>query len=180
MRLIKFFSLILCLILLTSCTSNSKADVNILLSRFDESLSFEAFKITYENNRYKYSSMIDSNTLLCIYTDKDGIAVQCTLTCEKESKGFNKSCIKLTEAFTCLNEGESKKLLNDAIKDGRADNGEYNLVFERNKLGTVFIINNSDDALTTNENPTLKRHVDEDEISRPTLATGQSSVNKAN
>lgn len=168
MKCFKILSVILALFLLSSCVSKSEKDINELLKNFEEEISAADFRVTYEDERYKYSALLN-NSLMCVYADKNGISVQITVSTEKPDNSFSVLCRNSICSFTGFSQSESNRLFTQLQKDKRIKKGKYNLVLSEFDFGTVFIINLRDDKLNTNEHPTLKRPVEEEDISRPTM-----------
>lgn len=175
MKCFKILPVILALLLLSSCVSKSEKDINELLKGFEGEISAADFRVTREDERYKYSALF-GNSLMCVYTDKNGIAVQITISTEKPDKSFSGLCRNLICSFAGFSQSESDRLFTQLQKDKRIEKGKYNLVLSEFDFGTVFIINLRDDELNTNEHPTLKRPVEEEDISRPTMGTENNTT----
>lgn len=170
MKKLRFIIPFVLIILLTSCIEQREADIGIFTDCLNSKgclcIDTDSYKITSENGRYRYSYMPDSNTLLCVYTDNNGIVVQCSLTVLKADENFRKMCICLSDAFMYES---SEKAVGKAFRNGSADIDGYRLALIDSSVGQTFLINHSDDEINTNENPTLKKHIDEKDVSRPIL-----------
>lgn len=163
------------IILLSSCTGQKEADIGIFTQRLNNSEAFgieaEAYRITAEGERFKYSYLPDNNTLLCIYTDSDGIVVQCTLTVFKADSAFQKRCTALSDSLLLT---DCEKQVAAAFKNGSADYNGYKMTLIQSNIGQTFLINHTDDEINTNDSPTLKKHIEKDDITRPTLGAGNA------
>lgn len=178
MKLMRIAAVFAAMLTLSACVSQKEADINIFTERLNStekfSLNADCYRIVSENGRYKYSQMIDDNTLLCVYADSGGIVVQCTLTVLKSDSVFRKRCIAVIQSFLLNDEGSCSKLAESAFTNGSAISDGYKLTLIDSKVGTTFLVNRSDDELNTNESPTLKKHIDKNDITRPTLGREKS------
>ena len=183
MKTVKISVCILCILLLCSCTGRSEKGIYeltyLLNQNGDFNICAEDYRVTRENDMYKYCVPVNEG-LLCVYTDRNGIAVQCTLTVVKENNLFRKNCISLSEALTGCNTDECDRLVKLAFAEGRTDNGQYNFVLISNTVGTTFLVNRSDCEINTNGLPTLKREIRKEDISRPTAEVEKTAYSKTN
>lgn len=180
MKLMRFAAVLAALLTLSSCVGQKEADINIFTERLNSdkafSLSADGYRITSENERYRYSQMADGNTIICIYTERDGIVVQCTLTTVKNDSIFRNRCAAAVRSFL-LNDKEScSKLTDSAFRNGSVISDGYKLTVIDSEVGITFLINRSDDELNTNESPTLKKHIDKKDITRPTLGAEKTDA----
>lgn len=179
MKLLRLAAVFTVLLLLCSCTSHDADDINEFLKRLNASppLCAEDFRITARDGLYRYSHMENENTLICIYAAEDGAVTRCTVTELKNQPEFEKHCVRLTEAFTRLGSEESSMLVKRALDCGNARVEEFKLTLIDSDVGRTFLVCLLDDEINTNEHPTLKGPIDEDDISRPTDIVTQSKNN---
>ena len=57
------------------------------------------------------------------------------------------------------------------------ESGKFKLIINDYKIGQTMILNRIDNELNTNDLPTLKREVKEEDIARPTLSDTDNSTN---
>lgn len=171
----------LCLFLLltlSACRPQSGADVNEFLKILGTgniiSAEAESFRITKESERYRYSYAVNDSTMLCLYADKDGVIVQCTVTSFIKNSEYFNICAEITRTFTGRTADESRKLVKSAFDSPVVSDG-YKLALIDSQAGFTFLVNHESDELNTNEYPTLKRHIDEKDISRPTAGRTEKS-----
>lgn len=174
MKCFRLLSVLLILVSLCSCVGQREMDLNELVKKInaDEILlpPAEEFSVYGENNEYRFSCMINSEMLLCVYSGNDGKIRQITLTGEKCGEACTKLRTELIKAFTDTDIQKSQKLLKKAVADGRYIYEIYNIAVIDCDIGETLLLNYAQDEINTNENPTLKRHVSEDDVSRPTAA----------
>lgn len=174
-NLILTIPVMILILMLTGCTEQKEADIVLFTERLNNSDSFcinqDEYKITAENGKFRYSYMPDSNTLLCIYTDKSGVVVQCSLTVLNTDSNFKKRCTSIADSLMLSGSENTQKAVGIAIKNGSAISGIYKLTFIDSRIGYTFLINLSDNEINTNENPTLKKSINSGEITRPTAGS---------
>lgn len=175
MKIFKMVSVLLVLTVLSSCVKSEEKDINEFLKIYNKNLSSESFSITYDEDRYKYSYLAEKDLLICIYTDKDGVVVQCTVTSSKPQKSFYDACKSVARAFTGQTSDECSSLIETVKSEKKIQKNGNNLVLSDFNIGTVFLINKATDELNTNSNPTLKKHIDKKDISRPTLGKDETT-----
>lgn len=178
MKLMRIAAVLAALILLTSCVSQSGQDINDFTESLNTLGSFilgtDAYRITAEDERHRYAQMPDDDTLICIYTGSDGYVVQCTLTALKDDKSFRQRCADIAEVFIGSN---ANKLTEKAFSDGSAEGSDCKLTLIDSDIGKTFLINRYDDELNTNGSPTLKKHINPEDVTRPTLGENNTSHN---
>lgn len=175
---------VLCVVLflsLCACTPQNETDINEFLKILETgnivSASAEDFRITKDSERYRYSYVVNDKMMLCLYSDKNGVIIQCTVTSLVKDAEFSSACSEITRTFTGKSSKKSKELVKSAFYAPIISDG-YKLVLIDSQTGFTFIINHESDELNTNEYPTLKRHIDEEDISRPTVSqTELSTIN---
>lgn len=180
MKKIIVISVLAFLFTFCSCTAQTQTDINEFLKILGTGnvLSAESadFRITKsDNNRYRYSYAVDDNTMLCLYSGKDGVIVQCTVTSLVRNSDFQSLCTEVTRAFTGLGSSESAKLVKSAFVSP-VEQDDFKLLLIDSKVGYTFLINHISDELNTNEHPTLKRHINKEDISRPTIGTEETTI----
>lgn len=171
MKRFSIIFLVLLIIPLSACISQSKSDINALIFKFNELNSVKLYKDQFsvkKTDRYKYSYMFNKHTLLCFYCGNDGIITQCTVTSDEENINFSEICENVSCAFTGINKDEIHKYFLLIKKGGRVKVNEYMMIVNKSNVSSTFIINYADDEINTNEYPTLKGYIDKKDISRPT------------
>ncbi len=180
MKLLRFAAVLAAVLMLSSCISQQDADINIFTERLNSdrtfSLSTDGYRTVSENERYRYSQMIDENTLLCVYTGHDGIVVQCTVTTLENDSIFRERCVAAAQSFMLSDTESAAKLTDSAFRKGSVISDGYKLTLIDSEVGITFLINLSDDELNTNENPTLKKHIDKEDITRPVLTAEKTDA----
>lgn len=180
MKKILAVSILIAALTLCSCTAQKETNINEFLKTLDMGnvLSAEEsdFRITKSNeDRYRYSYAINNKTMLCLYSGTDGIIIQCTVTSLVNNSYFQSLCSEITRCFTGLNETESKKLVNSAFDSPVEING-FKLLLIDSQVGYTFLINHISDEINTNEHPTLKKHIEKEDVSRPTIGTEETTI----
>lgn len=171
MKRFSIIFLLLFIIPLSACISQSKSDINALIFKFNEINSTKLYTerlSVKKTDRYKYSYMYNNHTLLCFYCGDDGIITQCTITSDEENIKFSEICENISSAFTGMNKDEIHKNFLLIKNGGRIKINEYMMVMNKSNVCRTFIINYADDKINTNEYPTLKGYIDKKDISRPT------------
>lgn len=175
MKSLKITVPLLIIVLLTACVNQKQLNIDEFLKKYNEisesELRSSMFDISADNEQFIYSR-IENGVLLCLYSEKDGEIIQCTVTAKRGSeKSFNSLCLSITEAFTGLSAEESEKLFKSPGISGR-----YKLTINDYGIGKTMILNRADNELNTNDLPTLKRKVKEEDIARPTLSDTDNST----
>lgn len=167
MKKIKIIVSLLLIISLTGCVGQRQLDINEFLNKFNrlsgEALESEMFDISKEE--YFVYSLLHGQNLLCLYCTRDGEIIQCTVTCKEASKDFEQLCINIISTFTDLDTVESRNFF-----DTCGNHDEFNLTLNDYSIGTTMILNKESNPLNTNNYPTLKKPIDEEDIARPTLS----------
>ena len=101
--------------------------------------------------------------------------VQCTVTSLVRNSDFQSLCSEVTRAFTGLGSSESAKLVKSAFVSP-VEHDDFKLMLIDSKAGYTFLINHISDELNTNEYPTLKRYINKEDISRPTIGTDETTL----
>lgn len=172
MKHIKIIFILTIILTLTACSSQSKIDINGYLKKINENntekISIENFLLTSKDGEYIYKNAVNSNILLCLYCNSKGEITQITVTCQKKTAQFDELCINSVSAFT--KSEQSKKNFNKAVTTGNDEFSQYKITYIDYSVGKTVIINYSDSKINTNQNPTLKDYIEEEDISRPTLS----------
>lgn len=176
MKPLKIIFPLLLTALLTACVSQTKLNIDELLKKYNDisasELTYSMFTVTEYNDNFVYKRIVD-NALLCFYAADDGEIVQCTVTVKKDSeRNFKSVCLSVIEAFTGFSNEKSEKLF-----DEKGISEKYKLTVNDYNIGKTMILNKADSELNTNELPTLKREVKEEDIARPTLSDKDNSTN---
>lgn len=164
MRPYKIIIPLLIIFLLTACVDQKQLSVDEFLKKYNENSAVELsdtdFTVT-KSDCYAYSAMLDG-VLITLYTADDGVVEQCTVTSKKAD--FDSICLNIIHTYT----GFSEKKSRDFFKKGGNVDG-FHLFVNSYDVGKTMILNRSDNELNTNNLPTLKREVKEEDIARPTL-----------
>lgn len=171
---LKLCGIALIIISLTACTGQSQLNIDEFLAKYN-SVSGEALEtqmFTVSKDKYYTYSLLSDNVLICLYAGQDGNIVQCTATVKSGTKNsFDSRCVNLIKAFTGFSDTES----NEFFKN-KGDSGKFHLVMNDYGIGKTMILNEKGNELNTNEYPTLKRQVNEEDIARPTLPPQESTT----
>lgn len=168
MKPVKIITSFLIIIALTGCVGQQEKNIDEFLKKFNlignETLTSSMFDVTESNDYYIYS-LLHSQNLICIYSGKDGVVLQCTVTSKSPTdSSFDELCINITACFTDYDKQKSA----DFYKNG-GDCDRYHLFINDYGIGKTMILNLKSNEINSNDYPTLKRPVDEKDIARPTL-----------
>ena len=155
-----FFIMIIILISLNACKSESKNDfkefINEMNLKFGHNLNCDDFFAEKKENII-YHTMIDNNTMFSLYSNKNGEIIQCTLS-SFDIKNTNNLNF-LTESGLILT-GESKESLNVMFKNaetnGTCSEKGWTISIVKNDLAVTYIINRTTSEINDNQKPTVK------------------------
>ncbi len=171
MKPIIFVCTILFILTLTACSSQSKIDINRYLDEiyFSDSsdLSIDDFLLTSKGDEYVYKA-VKNGALLSVFCNSKGEITQIVITTQKRSEFYDRLCIASIKAFAGSSQAENE--YKKAVATGEAYTGDFKVTFSDYQIGQTIIINQKSDEINTNNNPTLKRYINEKDISRPTLS----------
>jgi hypothetical protein len=178
MKHLKIISILIIILTFTSCVSqkddNISEFINKLNTQYGKNYSESDFIIT-ENNRTTYSLMIDDNTLICLYADGNYIIIQATITTDSADYTTIQETVSEIMSVLCNCSKEESDKISAQIKDTvKSEINGYRITYCNYNCGQTVIINRITDELNTNENPTLKDYINEDEISRPVLSESET------
>ncbi len=176
MKPLKIIFPLLIILLLPACVGQKQLNIDELLKKYNKitgsELKSTMFNVYKADENYVYKR-VENGTLLCLYSDKDGEIIQCTVTAKHNgSQDFDSICISIIEAFADMSAEESEKFLKNP-----GESGKYKLIINDYQIGKTMILNRIDNKLNTNNLPTLKREVKEEDIARPTLSDTDNSTN---
>lgn len=176
MKPLKIIFPLLIIILLTACVGQKQLNIDELLKKYNSitgsELNSALFNVYNADENYVYKR-VENGTLLCFYADNDGEIIQCTVTAKSNSnQDFDCICISIIEAFADMSAKESESFFKNPGESGR-----YKLIINNYEIGKTLILNIIDNELNTNDLPTLKREVKEEDIARPTLSDTDNSTN---
>lgn len=144
----------------SSCHSESKKNINELINDLNSSygykLNIDNF-FTEEKESIVYHYMADKNSLLSLYSNKNGEIIQCTLSSfdQKNKKNYE----LLTDIGTILT-NESKEtfetILRNSAKTGKYSQNGWTAIYINNNIGSTYIINRTTDELNHNGLPIIK------------------------
>lgn len=164
----------LIIILLTACAGQSELNIDEFLAKYN-SVSGEVLEtsvFTVSKDKYYTYSLLSDNVLICLYAGRDGNIIQCTATVKSGTENsFDARCVNLIKAFTGFSDAESRRFLKN-----KGDSGKFHLVINDYGIGKTMILNEKGNELNTNDYPTLKRKVNEEDIARPTLPVQESTT----
>lgn len=165
---------LLIIIFLTACMGQKQLNVDEFLIKYNNLSSSELkstdFTVTSHNIYYVYSA-VSNGVFIAFYTKSDGVVEQCTVTSKSGSNHFDAACLNIIKVFTDFSDDKSRKFL----KDG-GDSDGFRLVTNDYGIGKTMILNRTGNELNTNELPTLKREVKEEDIARPILSDTTDST----
>lgn len=164
----------LIIILLTACAGQSELNIDEFLAKYN-SVSGEVLEtsvFTVSKDKYYTYSLLSDNVLICLYADRDGNIMQCTATVKSGTENsFDARCVNLIKTFTGFSDAESRRFLKNKV-----DSGKFHLVINDYGIGKTMILNEKGNELNTNDSPTLKRKVNEEDIARPTLPVQEATT----
>ena len=178
MKIFKTICVLLCLCMLCSCTEQREMNIEEYISKINaenEILpSAEKFTVYRNNEKYRYSAVLSQHLMLNIASGTDGEITEITLVTDRPDKRYSELRPVLLSAFTDKGIEECTQLISDAENKVKLSFGMYNIAVIDCGSAETFLINYADDELNTNECPTLKRHVDQIDISRPADNNGHT------
>ena len=138
--------------------------------------SSDSFAIYRDGEKYRYTSVLSQHLMLSIVSGDDGEITEITLVTDRPDRQYSELRPVLLSSFTSKSTDECSKLISDAKDKVKLSFGIYNIAVIDCGGAETFLINFADDELNTNECPTLKRHVDKNDISRPTDNNAHTST----
>jgi len=166
------------MIFLCSCTFQKEEDINEFVNTLSsgeiQSVQAEDFRIKNDGERYRYSYVLKNNIMLCLYADRNGVIVQCTVTAISDNSEFALVCNEVTRTFTGKSIEESTALVKKAFKNPLTSDG-YKLTLIDSNVGLTYLINYESDEINTNEYPTLKKYIKKEDVTRPTIGEENST-----
>lgn len=179
MKYVKSLCIFLCLILLSSCVGQRELDVNEFIKKANASVeilpSAENFNIYREDKAYRHSAMINENMILNFYSLSDGKIQRITLTTDAPDKEYDKLCSVLLETMCDLTVQEAEKILSNAENSVNVKFGIYCIAIIKSDIGETFLISYADDEINSNNCPTLKKHINDEDVTRPTAAVEEKT-----
>lgn len=146
----------------TSCKSESAKDFNELIktinSEYGYNFNEEDFTIEKRENII-YHTLIDNQTLLSLYSNKENEIIQCTLS------SFNINNQEIFElaaqlgTIICQQDFITVKAMLDSAQTNSksTENGWCIAIIQNNNFGTI-LINKANSEINNNQLPTLKRN----------------------
>lgn len=176
MKPLKIIFPLLIIMLLAACVGQKQLNIDELLKKYnsitESKLKSTMFNIHKTDDGFVYKR-IENEVLLCLYSGNDGEIIQCTVTAKKDNKqAFDNICTSIIGAFADISAEESEKFFKNP-----GESGKFKLIINDYKIGQTMILNRIDNELNTNDLPTLKREVKEEDIARPTLSDIDNSSN---
>lgn len=176
MKPLKIILSVLIILCLTSCVGQKQLNIDEMLKKYNSisasELKSSMFAVSKSNELFVYKR-IENGVLICLYAGNDGEIIQCTVTAKStEKEAFEKICVELTETFTDFSAEKSRKLFEHG-----GVSGKFKLTVNNYDIGKTMILNKTGNELNTNELPTLKREVKEEDIARPTLSDTDKTTN---
>ena len=182
MKFLKSLCLIICLVMLCSCVSQREMNIGEFIKKVNSEAeilpSSDTFDVYRDGELYRYSKLLNEHLLLCIYSDTDGTAARITLTSEKPDRQYADLRPVLLSAFTGKTADECKKIISEAENAVNISKDIYTIAIIKVGEAETFLISYSDDIINANGCPTLKRHINEKDISRPTIGTQKALTEK--
>lgn len=176
MKSLKILFSVLIIISLTSCVGQKQMNIDELLKQYNSvsgsEIKSEMFTFSKSDGMF-VGKHIENGVLLCLYAAEDGEIIQCTVTAKKaNNRAFEKTCIELIEAFAGLSAEKSAELFKFT-----GTSGKFRLTVNDYDVGKTMILYKIGNGLNTNDLPTLKREVKEEDIARPTLSESDTTTN---
>lgn len=151
------------LLTLTSCKSESEKDFNELIKELntDFGYNFEHNKFIIEKREnYIYHFMIDNSSLLSLYTDEENKIIQCTISSYESSNNDN---IKLLSDICMILTKQSmdtvKNMIESATANGSCVQNGWNIAIINNGSFITYLINHKTNPINDNQLPTLKNKI---------------------
>ena len=179
MRCFKCLILLSALLLLTSCAVDSGSSVSELLSavndEYGREYSEDSFTLS-RNTELVYSAVPEAGTMIRLYADKSYVVFRAVITTVKNLKYAETACAEFTSALAGEAYADCVRAVKSAEADGSAPIGDRIIIFVDAAGSKTFIICGKSDELNTSDKPTLKRYVDDADVSRPTADAGETSA----
>lgn len=161
LKTIKIMLLILIIVsTLNSCKSESKKDLNEFINELNSAygcnLKQDDFFIEKKENPI-YHTMSGENSLLSLYSNKNGEIIQCTLS--SFGTKFENNYIFMTAVGVILTNSSKNSIetmLKNAVNTGKDSKNGWTAIFVENDVGTTFIINQTTNEINNNLLPTIK------------------------
>lgn len=181
MKYLKIISLALILMLFSSCISTDDKNIHEFIKLLNTTeyldLNYEDFALT-KNDELIYSYMTQEKSLLSLYSTSTGAITRCSVSSEKNTEDFLKLCIATITAFTNESVDECESAIDRSFAVGKSEISNSVLLTIKNDVGITFIVCHNTDDILSNQKPTLKRHIDEKDISRPTIGENEKLTTK--
>lgn len=176
MKPLKIMLSILIILCLTSCVEQKQLNIDEMLKKYNtvsaSELNSSMFSVSKSDGLFVYK-LAGSGVLLCFYAENDGEIIQCSVTAKSDNtEVFEKTCIDVTETFADLPQEKARELFE---KGGVY--GKFKLTVIDSGIGKTMILNHVGNELNTNDLPTLKREINEEDIARPTLSDTDNTAN---
>lgn len=182
MKYISLLCVFLCTVFLCSCTVQREMNTEEFIKKVNAGEEIlppaESFKAYRDGEYLRYSRVMEKHLMLNLYSQSDGKIQRITLVTDKPDEEYRKLRPLLLSAFTDKSVNECKKLIAEAEKSVNIFFDIYCISVINCDIGETFLISRSADEINTNEYPTLKKHIDDRDISRPTAGNDNTSENK--
>lgn len=154
---INFILVLLMMIFLNSCVSESPDNINEFLEKLNKNYEYNLFAedfITIKKDCIIYQKYMTNSILLSFYCNDKNEIIASTITASEET---NNDFEQLCEAITsCLIKTENQDYNK---KDKNIDFNDWNINKVKNDTGTTLIINRTENPINHNEKPKLKEYV---------------------
>lgn len=152
------------LISLSSCQKESRENINELINELNKNQNycFDLNQFTIEEKENViYHSMLDNDTLLSFYCNKQNEINQCTLSSFNIKNIENyKLIINIGTILSDINVKDFQEFTNEAKKKGYNTKNGWRLSIIENNLAVTYILNQTTDSINNNQQPTLKNNLD--------------------
>ena len=152
------------LISLSSCQKESRENINELINELNKNQNycFDLNQFTIEEKENViYHSMLDNDTLLSFYCNKQHEINQCTLSSFNIKNIENyKLIINIGTILSDINIKDFQEFTNEAKKKGYNTKNGWRLSIIENNLAVTYILNQTTDSINNNQQPTLKNNLD--------------------
>ncbi|MBQ7549417.1 MAG: hypothetical protein IJT03_06910 [Clostridia bacterium] len=179
MRYLKIITVLAALLTLASCAVEGGSSVSELLEavndEYGRAYSEDSFTLS-RSTELVYSAVPEAGTMIRLYADTNYVVFRAVITTVKNLKYAETACAEFTSALTGEAYADSVKAVKTAEKDGSSPIGDRIIIFVDVAGSKTFIICGESDVINTSDKPTLKRFVDDEDVSRPTVGDGTAST----
>lgn len=167
------------LLILPSCAVEGGSSVSELLkavnAEYGRAYSEDSFTLS-RNTELVYSAVPEAGTMIRLYADDNFVVFRAVITTVKNLKYAETACAEFTSALSGEAYADCFRAVKSAEKDGSSPIGDRVLIFVDAAGSKTFISCKESDVINTSDKPTLKRYVDDEDVSRPTVGNSTAEA----